>query len=124
MRIMSHAYMHETAQSGRTGMSELNGVVAVAAHRNFRRAAAELGVSASALSHAIATLEQRLGVKLFHRTTRSVSLSEAGERFVARVRPALSQIADAMETANEFRDTPTGTLRLNTSLGAARRIFV
>jgi len=53
-----------------------------------------------------------------------VSLSEAGERFVERVRPALSQIADAMETVNEFRDRPTGTLRNNTSLGAARRIFV
>src|SRR5690349_12923936 len=116
--------MSHSAQSRPTALSELNGVVAVARHRNFRRAAAELGVSASALSHAIASLEQRLGVKLFHRTTRSVSLSEAGERFVARVRPALSEIANAMETANEFRDTPTGTLRINTSLGAARRIFV
>jgi hypothetical protein len=53
--------------------SELNGVVAVAEHRSFRRAAGELGVSASALSHAVASLEQRLGVRLFHRTTRSVS---------------------------------------------------
>ena len=71
-------------EQSRFAFSELSGVVAVASHRNFRRAAAELGVSASALSHAIASLEERLGVRLFHRTTRSVSLSEAGARFVER----------------------------------------
>lgn len=107
----------------RTGLVELNATVAVATHRNFRKAAAELGMSPSALSHAISALEQRLGVRLFNRTTRSVSLSEAGEQFLARVRPALGQIAEAMDGVNDFRDTPSGTLRLNSSEGAARMIL-
>ena len=107
----------------RTGLSELNAVVAVAAHRSFRKAAAELDMSPSALSHAIATLEQGLGLRLFNRTTRSVSLSEAGAAFLARVQPALNEITAAMEGANDFRDTPSGTLRLNTSEGAARMIL-
>lgn len=108
----------------RAGLFELNAVVAVATHRSFRRAATELGISPSALSHAIATLEQRMKVRLFNRTTRSVSLSEAGESFLARVRPALHDIAAAMEAVNEFRDTPSGTLRINTSTGAAQGILV
>lgn len=107
----------------RTGLPELQAVVAVAAHKSFRKAAAELDISPSALSHAIATLEQRMGLRLFHRTTRSVSLSEAGEAFLARVQPALKAITQAMEGANDFRETPAGTLRLNTSEGAARQIL-
>src|SRR5471030_1913022 len=88
------------------GLLELNAVVAVSTHRSFRRAADELGMSPSAMSHAIAALEQRMGVRLFNRTTRSVSLSEAGEQFLARVRPALHEISAAMEAVNQFRDTP------------------
>jgi DNA-binding transcriptional LysR family regulator len=107
----------------RAGLLELNAVVAVAQHRNFRRAAAELGLSPSALSHAVAALEGRMGVRLFNRTTRSVALSEAGERFLAQIRPALRDIAQAMDSANAFRDTPTGTLRLNTSDGAAMQLL-
>ncbi|HEV7778054.1 MAG TPA: LysR family transcriptional regulator [Luteibacter sp.] len=107
----------------RTGLFELNAVVAVSTHRNFRQAAIELGMSPSALSHAIAALEKRMGVRLFNRTTRSVSLSEAGEHFLTRVRPALREIADAMEAVNAFRDTPTGVLRINTSEGGAQRIL-
>ena len=103
-----------------TGLVELNAVVAVANRRSFRGAASDLGMSASALSHAISALEHRIGVRLFNRTTRSVSLSEAGEQFIARVRPALHEISGAMEAANRFRDTPKGTLRINTSEGAAR----
>ncbi|WP_114240109.1 LysR family transcriptional regulator [Dyella sp. C9] len=108
----------------RTGLDELNAVVAVAAHRSFRAAAAALGLSPSALSHAISALEQRMGVRLFHRTTRSVALSAAGEQFLSRVQPALRDIAAAMESVNQFRDTPTGTLRINLSLGAARMLLV
>lgn len=104
-------------------MPELTAVVAVAEHRSFRRAAAALGVSPSALSHAIASLEQRLGVRLFHRTTRSVALSEAGARFVDRVRPALRELADAVETANDFRTTPRGTLRLNAATAAVAHLL-
>ncbi|HEY0197873.1 MAG TPA: LysR family transcriptional regulator [Rhodanobacter sp.] len=107
----------------KAGLFELNAVVAVSTHRSFRRAAADLGMSPSALSHAIAALEQRVGVRLFNRTTRSVSLSEAGEQFLARVRPALHEIAAAMEDINAFRDTPAGTLRLNASEGAVRMLL-
>ncbi|GFZ89650.1 LysR family transcriptional regulator [Dyella caseinilytica] len=106
-----------------SNLTELNAVVAVSVHRNFRRAAAELGMSPSALSHAIAALEQRIGVRLFHRTTRSVSLSQAGEQFLARVQPALREIGAAMDAINDYRDKPTGTLRINTSEGAARMML-
>src|SRR5258708_9859211 len=107
----------------KAGLFELNALVAVSTHRSFRRAAAEIGVSPSALSHAVAALEQRMGVRLFNRTTRSVSLSAAGEQFLTRVRPALREISGAMEEANESRDTPTGTLRINASEGAAQMVM-
>ena len=105
------------------GLFALNAVVAIATHRSFRAAATELGISPSALSHAIAGLEKRLGVRLINRTTRSVALSEAGERFLARVSPALREIAGAMEDVNEFRDTPAGTLRINLKERAAHQIL-
>lgn len=107
----------------KAGLIELNAVVAVATHRSFRKAAAELGMSPSTLSHAVSGLEQRLGVRLFNRTTRSVALTQAGEQFLARVRPALGQIAEAMLGVNEFRDTPSGTIRINSSEGAAQMIL-
>lgn len=104
-----------------TGLQELEAVLAVARHRSFRAAAAELGMSTSALSHAVAALEARIGVRLFNRTTRSVALSEAGSQFVASVSPALASIRDALTQAGSYGATPRGTLRLNTSLGAARQ---
>jgi len=106
-----------------SGLAELEAVLAVARHRSFRAAASELSVSTSALSHAIAALEARIGVRLFNRTTRSVSLSEAGAQFVQNVAPALSTIRDALEQAGSFRDTPSGTLRINTSVGAAHQVM-
>ncbi len=106
----------------KSGLVELEAVLAVARRGSFRAAAAELGMSTSALSNAVAGLEARVGVRLFNRTTRSVALSEAGERFVAQVAPALSQIRDAMDVADSLRTTPAGTLRINTSSGAARMI--
>ena len=105
------------------GLIELDAVVAVARHRNFRAAALELGVSRSALSHAVAALEERLGVRLFNRTTRSVSPTETGEQFVASVAPALGHIRGAIEAANNRRTTPAGTLRINTGPRAARQIM-
>jgi DNA-binding transcriptional LysR family regulator len=108
----------------RAGLVELNAVAAVAAHKSFRGASAELGMSPSALSHAIAALEKRMGVRLFHRTTRSVALSEAGEQFLARVRPALREIAEAIESVNAFRSSPRGTLRINASESAARLVLL
>jgi DNA-binding transcriptional LysR family regulator len=106
-----------------SGLGELEAVLAVARHRGFRAAARELSVSTSALSHAVAALEARIGVRLFNRTTRSVSLSEAGAQFVSSVAPALSTIRAALEQAGSFRDTPSGTLRINTSLGAANQVM-
>jgi DNA-binding transcriptional LysR family regulator len=106
-----------------SGLMELDAVLAVARHRGFRAAATELGMSRSALSHAIAALEAKLGVRLFHRTTRSVSLTKTGEQFVAGVAPALGQIKEAMERAGSQRETPTGRLRINTSAGAARQMM-
>jgi DNA-binding transcriptional LysR family regulator len=107
----------------KSGLTEYEAVIAVARRGNFRAAAVDLGMSPSALSHAVAALETRLRARLFNRTTRSVSLSEAGEQFVARVAPALTEIMDAVDAINDLRDTPTGLLRINTSVGAARQIM-
>ncbi len=93
----------------------LDGVEAflsVARHRSFRRAAAELGVTPSAISQAIRTLEARVGAALFLRTTRSVGLTEAGERFLARARPAFEELVAASEAARGLGQRPTGLLRL------------
>ena len=110
-----------TMRQGR--LIELEAVVAVARRRSFRAAAAEVGLSTTALSQLIAGLEARLGVRLFNRTTRSVAPTEAGEAFVARITPALVSIDEAVEAVNSHRATPAGTLRLNTSAGAARQIL-
>lgn len=93
----------------------LDGVEAflsVAQHRNFRRAAAELGVTPSAISQAIRALEGRVGASLFIRTTRSVGLTEAGERFFARARPAFEELVAASGAARELGQRPAGLLRL------------
>src|SRR5580698_2319695 len=96
---------------------ELEAVVAVARHGGFRVAARELDMSSSALSHAVAALEARLGVRLFNRTTRSVAISAEGEQFVAEITPALAAIRSAMERIDERRAEPAGALRLNLPLG-------
>src|SRR5258705_5148255 len=98
-----------------SGLVELDAVLAVARHRNFSVAAADLEMSPSALSHAVAALEARLEVRLFNRTTRSVSLTEAGAQFVGRVAPALFDIRSAMEAAGGHGRSPSGTFRLNAS---------
>ena len=93
----------------------LDGVEAflsVARHRNFRKAAAELAVTPSAISQAIRTLEARIGAALFIRTTRSVGLTEAGQRFLDRAGPAFEELAAAGEAARELGQRPTGLLRL------------
>ena len=105
------------------GFSELNAVAAIAARKSFRAAANDLGISASALSHAVASLESRLGVRLFNRTTRSVSLTPAGEQFLTRVKPAMREIADAMHEVNEQRSTPAGLIRINTSETAGEQVL-
>ena len=92
-----------------TGLFELNAVAAISAHRSFRAAATELGVSPSALSHAIAGLEKRLGVRLINRTTRSVALTEAGERMLTRLRPLLDDFAAVVDSANASATDPPAT---------------
>jgi DNA-binding transcriptional LysR family regulator len=106
-----------------SGLMELEAAVAVARCRNFSAAAAELGRSRSALSHTVAMLEQRLGVRLFNRTTRSVSLTEAGEVFVASVASALAEINGAIEIASSRRATLAGTLRIRIFGEAAREMM-
>jgi len=94
----------------------LDGVVAflsVAQHRSFRRAAAELGVTPSAISQAVRALETRVGAVLFMRTTRSVGLTEAGERFLSRAKPAFEELVAASEVARELGQRPAGLLRLS-----------
>src|SRR5687768_5943020 len=86
--------------------------IAVADAKNFRVAGERLGVSASAVSQALRKLEERLGVPLVHRTTRSVSLSEAGVRLYGSVRPALEEVESAVAAVGELGATPRGTLRL------------
>lgn len=104
-----------------SGLTELEAVLAVARHRSFRAAATELDVSTSALSHAVSALEARIGARLFNRTTRSVALSEAGAQFVESIAPALSTIREAMEQAGNHGDVPTGTLRINSAVGAVKQ---
>lgn len=106
-----------------TEFAELSAFVAVADRGSFVRAADELGIVPSTLSQTIRSLEERLGVRLLHRTTRSVSLTEAGERLHARIRPAFAELGSAVESINDFRDTPTGTLRLSVSSIPAQMIL-
>src|SRR5690242_10948666 len=94
------------------GVAELNAFAEVAARRSFAKAAAQLGVSRSRLSETIRGIEERLGVRLLNRTTRSVAPTEAGERLLTQLRPALDNVGRAIEEVNAFRDKPIGTLRL------------
>src|SRR5579871_1178322 len=86
--------------------------LAVAQHRSFRKAAAELGVTPSAISQAVRTLEARIGAALFVRTTRSVGLTEAGERFLSRAKPAFEELVAASGAARDLGQRPAGLLRL------------
>ncbi|WP_454674415.1 LysR family transcriptional regulator [Achromobacter pestifer] len=97
----------------RTGITELEAVLGVARHQSFRAAALELGMSATAISNAVAGLEARLKVRLFNRSTRSVALTDAGQRFVDRITPAVTEIQRASEEAGTEPDAPSGTLRIN-----------
>ena len=107
----------------RTNLNDLSAFVAVARDRSFTRAAARLGVSQSALSHALRTQEERLGVRLLTRTTRSVMPTEAGERLLRTVLPRLDEIEAEIEALGQLRDRPSGTVRINTSEWAAESIL-
>lgn len=96
----------------------------VARHASFTKAAAQLGVSASALSQTVRTLEERLGVRLLDRSTRRVGLTEMGRQFLDAALPGLAQLTRALEGLEEQREQPTGMLRLNLSNVAARVLLV
>ncbi|CCE95968.1 putative LysR family transcriptional regulator [Sinorhizobium fredii HH103] len=104
-------------------LADLDAFAAVARERSFRTAAKKRGVSASALSEALRRLESRLGVRLLNRTTRSVTVTEAGRRLVERLTPALGEITGALDQAASERDNPAGTLRLNVPTIVAREIL-
>ncbi|WP_335953661.1 LysR family transcriptional regulator [Acinetobacter higginsii] len=103
----------------RTGITELEVVLAVARRNSFRGAARELGMSTTAVSSAVASLEARLKVRIFNRTTRSVALTDIGQRYIERIAPALNEIQRAGEEAFAGLNVPSGTLRINAPQGAA-----
>jgi DNA-binding transcriptional LysR family regulator len=107
----------------RGDLANLSAFVAVADQRSFRAAASRLGVTPSALSHSMRQLEERLKVRLLHRTTRSVSLTDAGVRLIERLRPAIDQIAGALEDLNEERQRPMGRLRIYANHVAASAVI-
>lgn len=107
----------------KTDLSDLNAFLAVAQARGFREAARTRGVSASALSEAIRRLEAELGLRLLHRTTRSVTPTEAGARLIDRLRPALGEVEAALDVVKGLGDAPAGTLRLNVPVSVARLVL-
>ena len=110
-------------QTNRADIADLTYFLTIARHRSFSRAAIEVGVSASALSHALKGLENRLGVRLLNRTTKSVTLTAAGEALAAASGGPFEVIDTAMETLNRFRDEPTGRIRLNVAVEAANLLL-
>ena len=107
----------------RNHLSQLAVFASVARHGSFRTAARELAIAPSAVSHAVAILEERLGVRLLARTTRSVAPTDTGARLLERLRPALSEIDLALEAAVESRDAPAGNLRLTVPRTAAELVL-
>src|SRR5579883_978866 len=96
----------------RNDLSVLAGFVAIAEERSFTKAARRFGVSPSAMSHAIRALEEQIGVRLLSRTTRSVAPTEAGEQLLARLRPAVTEVQEALDQLSGLRNKPAGRLRL------------
>lgn len=101
-------------------LNEVDAFTAIARERSFRAAARKRGVSASSLSDSLRRLEERVGVRLLNRTTRSVTPTEAGERLLERLAPALGEVSQALQQLDTFRDNPSGTLRLNVPMIAVR----
>jgi len=107
----------------RQNINDLLAFRAVARERSFTRAAAQTGVSPSALSHRIRAFEERLGVRLLTRTTRSVAPTEAGERLLSTIAPRFDEIEAALDALSELRDKPAGTIRITTSIHPAETIL-
>jgi DNA-binding transcriptional LysR family regulator len=107
----------------KVGLSELTAFAAIAEHRSFRTAALHLGVSPSALSHSLRKLEERLNVRLFNRTTRSVALTDAGEQLLRRVAPAIVDLSDAMDEVAASLNRPSGTIKISAAEAGARPLI-
>lgn len=105
-------------------MADLAAFLAVARERSFTRAAAQLGVSPSALSHTMRKLEEALGVRLFTRTTRSVSPTEAGARLLQNIAPHLDEVRSQLDALSELRDKPAGTVRITTGGHSAETLII
>ena len=105
------------------GLTEMSAFVAIAERSSFVKASAHLGVSRSTLSETLRSLEEKLGIRLLNRTTRSVNLTEAGERLLSRLRPALDNLDAVMESVNAFRDQPAGHLRLTMPRPAMKTVI-
>lgn len=107
----------------REELGDLMAFLSVADERSFTRAAAKLGTSQSALSHTVSRLEERLGIRLLTRTTRSVAPTDAGERLAATLRPAFGEIESELAALGSMRETPAGNFRITTSEQAAKDIL-
>lgn len=107
----------------RENVADLISFIAIAQERSFTRAAARLGVSQSALSHALRRLEERLGVRLLTRSTRSVSPTDAGQRLLETVEPRFAEVDTALDQVSEFRDKPAGTIRISAGEHAVRAVL-
>src|SRR5260370_2561218 len=107
----------------RGDLADLTAFITIAENLSFRAAAARLGVTPSALSHTMRQLEERVGVRLLNRTTRSVSPTDAGLRLLERLRPAIGQIDDALENLNRERSRPFGRLRIYANYTAAAAVI-
>src|SRR5579863_5476009 len=108
----------------RVDPSDLAIFLAIATHRSFRKAAVQLGVTPSALSHSLRSIEERLDIRLINRTTRSVGLTDAGERLLARIAPAFRDIGEAVDDLYAERGQPVGKLRLNAPRIAANLVLI
>jgi DNA-binding transcriptional LysR family regulator len=113
----------ENSAMRRGELADLIAFIAVADNLSFRAAAVPLGVTASALSHTVRQLEERLGVRLLHRTTRSVSLTDSGRRLLERLRPAIAEITGALDDLNDERSRPFGRLRIYSTHVAAAAVI-
>src|SRR6266702_8642260 len=108
----------------RGNLNDLLAFLAVGQERSFTKAAAKLGVSQSALSHTVRGLEERLGLRLLTRTTRSVSPTEAGERLLRTIGPRFDEIEAELEALSELREKPAGTVRLSATENAATAVLL
>src|SRR3954463_13204635 len=107
----------------RDNLNELTAFLAVAREKSFTRAAAQLGVSQSALSHTVRSLEERLGVRLLTRTTRSVTTTEVGERLARSVAPRFEEIKAELASLSDLRDRPAGTIRISAEESATATVL-